>query len=50
MTKEVRIYDGEKSAFSINGVEKTEELRVKESNWLISSHRIQKYTQNGLKI
>ena len=42
MTMEVRIYDGEKSAFSIKAVEKTEELHVKESNWLIFSHHIQK--------
>jgi len=30
MTKDARIYNGEKTVFSINGVEKTEQLRTKE--------------------
>ena len=30
MTKEARIYSGEKTAFSINGAGKTEQLHVKE--------------------
>ena len=42
MTKEARIYNGEKTDSSINGVEKTGQLHAKESNWTTSSHRIQK--------
>ena len=30
LTEEARIYDGAKTASSINGVEKTEQLHVKE--------------------
>jgi len=32
MTKEIRIYNGEKTASSINGVGKTGQLHAKESN------------------
>ena len=42
MTKEARIYNGEKTASSINGVGKTEQLHVKKSNWTILSHHAQK--------
>ena len=34
MTKEARIYNGEKTASSINGVGKTGRLRAKESNFI----------------
>ena len=33
MTKEARIYNGEKTASSINGIEKPGQLHTKESNW-----------------
>ena len=33
MTKEARIYNVDKTASSINGVGKTEQLHAKESNW-----------------
>ena len=33
MTKEARIYNGEKTASSINGVWKTGQLHAKESSW-----------------
>ena len=42
MTKETRIYNREKTASSINGVGKTEQLHVKESNWTNFLHHIQK--------
>ena len=41
MTKEVRVYNGEKIASSINGIGKTEQLHVKESNWTTFSYHIQ---------
>jgi len=34
MTKEARIYNGEKIASSINGFGKTGQLHTKESNWI----------------
>ena len=40
MTKEARIYNGEKTASSLNGVGKTGQLHAKESNWTIFSHHI----------
>ena len=49
MTKEARIYNGEKKASSINGAGKTGQLQAKESNHTTFSHHIQKYTQNELK-
>ena len=42
MTKETRIYNGEETASSINGVGKTGQLHVKESNWTTFSHHPQK--------
>ena len=46
MTKETRIYSGEKTPFSINDVGKTGQLLAKESNWSTFSHLI----QNKLKM
>ena len=40
MTKEARMYNGEKTASSINGVGNTR--HAKESNWTTFSHNIQK--------
>ena len=40
--QEARIYTGEKTASSINGVGKTGELHVKESNWPTFSLLMQK--------
>ena len=37
-----RIYNGEKIASSINGLEKTGQPHAKESNWTTFSHHIQK--------
>ena len=42
MTKEARIYNGEKTASLINTVGKTEQLHAKESNWTTFSHHIKK--------
>ena len=42
MTKEARIHNGEKTASLINGVGKTGQLHVKESNWTTFSHHTQK--------
>ena len=42
MTKEARLYNGEKTASSINDVGKTGQLHTKESNWTTFSHHIQK--------
>ena len=42
MTKEARIYNGEKTASSINGVRKTDQLHVNESNWTSFSYYTQK--------
>ena len=42
MTTEGRIHNGEKKTFSINGVGKTGQLHVKESNWTTLSHHAQK--------
>jgi len=42
MTKEARIYSGEKSClfpFPLNGVGKSGQLHAKESNWTTFSHR-----------
>ena len=50
MTKEPRIYNGERPVCSINGVEKTGQPHAKESNWTIIVHYTQKLTQNGLNI
>ena len=49
MTKEVRIYNGEKTASTINGTQKTGQLHAKESNWTTFSHHIQKLTHSGVK-
>ena len=40
--KEARIYNGEKTASSINGVEKTGQLYAEERNWTIFQYHIQK--------
>ena len=42
MTKEARIYNGKKTASSINSVEITGQLCEKESNWTTSSDHAQK--------
>ena len=42
MTKDTRIYNGEKTDTSINGVGKPGQLHVKESNWTTLSHHAQK--------
>ena len=42
MTKEAGIYNGEKTASSINGIGKTGQLYTKESHWTIFSHHIEK--------
>jgi len=42
MTKETRIYNGEKTASSINSVEITGQRCAKESNWTTSSDNAQK--------
>ena len=42
MTKDARIYNEEKTAFSINGIRKTGQVHVKESNWATFSHHAQK--------
>ena len=46
MTKEGRIYNGEKTASSINSVRKNDQLHAKSSNDTAFSHHI----QNQLKI
>ena len=42
MTKEARIHNEEKTAFSIIGVGKTVQLHAKDSTWTTFSHHIQK--------
>ena len=42
MTKESRIYSGEKTVSSINDVGKTGQVHAKESNWTTFSHHTQK--------
>ena len=37
-----KINNGEKTVFSINGVGKTGQLHVKDSNWTTFSHHIKK--------
>ena len=49
MTKEARIYSGEKKASSINDAGKTGLLHTNESNWTTLSHHKQKQNQSGLK-
>ena len=48
MTKEaeVRTNNEEKTASSIDGVQKTGQLHEKESNWITFSYRIQKLIHN----
>ena len=41
-TKEVRIYNGEKTSTSINNIGKTGQPHAKESNWTTFSCHIQK--------
>ena len=48
-TKEVIIYNGGKTASSVNGIGKTWQLHAKESNWIALSHYEQKQIQNRLK-
>ena len=40
--KEANIYNREKTASSINGVGKTEQPHVQDSNWTTFSHHMQK--------
>ena len=49
MTKEARIYNGEKTASSISGAGKTGQPHGKEWNQNFFSHHIQKLIQNGQK-
>ena len=42
MTKEVRVYNGEKTDSSINGVGKTGQPHAKESNWTTFSQHIER--------
>ena len=49
MTKEARIYNGEKTSSLINGAGKTRQLHAKESNWTTFSHHVQKLTHSGVK-
>ena len=42
MTKELRIYNEEKTSPLINGVGKTGLLHAKESNWIIFLHDTEK--------
>jgi hypothetical protein len=50
MTKETRIYNGEKTASSINSVEITGQRCAKESNWTTSSDNAQKINSKCMKI
>ena len=43
------IYNGVKTISSVSGAGENVQLHVKQSNWNIFLHYIQKYTQNGLK-
>ena len=49
LTKEAKIYNGEKTVSSTSGAGKTGQLHVKEWNQNTSEHHTQKQTQNGLK-
>ena len=42
MTKEARLYNGEKTVSSINSVDKIGQLTAKASNWTTFSHHIKK--------
>ena len=42
MTKEARIYNGEKTASSIDGVQNTGQLYANESNWTTLLYQAQK--------
>ena len=46
MTKETRMYNGEKTASSINGIEKTGQLHAKESN----QTKLPYYAQNKFEM
>ena len=50
MTKELRIYNGERIISLINDIEKTGQPHAKEKNWTPILYHKQKSTQNGLKI
>ena len=47
---EARIYKGEKTVSSISHAGKTGQLHMRECDYNISSHHIQKQTQTALKI
>ena len=49
MTKEARIYSGEKTTCSINSVWKTGQLHAKESNWTTFSYYIQTPPSKSVK-
>ena len=49
MIKETKVYNGGKTVSSISSAEKTQQLHVKEWNYNIFLHHIQKETKNGLK-
>ena len=49
ITKEARIYNGEKTTSSINGVGRTGQLHTREPTWTTFLHHIQKYAQNGYR-
>ena len=50
MTKEPRIYNGGRTVYSLNGVEKTEQPYAKKSDWITMIHHTQKLTQTGLNV
>ena len=48
MTKEPRIYNGERTVSSINGVGETGQRPAKEWNWTPNLHHTRRLTPNGL--
>ena len=49
MTKEAKIYNGEKTVSSVNDAEKIKQPHAKELNWTTILYHTQKLTQNRLK-
>ena len=49
MTKELRIYTGERTVSSINGVGKTGQPHAKEWNWITILHHMQKINSKWIK-
>ena len=50
MTKEARMYNGEKTVSSTNGAGKSGQLNAKESNWATFLNNTQKQTKNELNL